>query len=554
MRGGVVDAAALDLDHREEAGLGAQAPVVLEARGLDALEGDLLQAQAARDLHRVGRQTLAVDDDAGCAHGRREGSPARGARQSLRRRPRDAARARVASAPCAAAPRSPGSRSSAPSCGAACRGDAQGAATIEFWAMGREGEVVRALVPAFEARHPGLRVRVQQVPWSAAHEKLLTAYVGGAMPDALPARQHLDPRARGARRARAARRADRGLARSRARTSSPGVLDAVVVDGATWALPWYADTRLLFYRSDLLAAAGRGEAPRTWAGVARRPGRAEGARGRRPATRCCCRSPSGSPVVILALQQGAELLRDGDRYGELREPRLPRAPSTFYLSFFRDGLAPAAGAAQLANLHQDFAAGWFAAFVSGPWQLGELRRRLPAEFEARWATAPLPGAAGATSSPAASAAPASRSRAARASPSCARSPRKDAAWRWLAFLAEPEQQIAFHRALGRPAGAPRSAWRDAACAAIAKARGLPARSSSTCARRRRSPSGSASRAAIARHAEAAVRGEETRRGGARGPRPRESTRCSRSGAGSSRGAGAGVGSSAPGRGIATKRA
>ena len=44
--GGVVDAAALDLDDREEARLGAEAPVVLEARGLDELEGELLQAQA----------------------------------------------------------------------------------------------------------------------------------------------------------------------------------------------------------------------------------------------------------------------------------------------------------------------------------------------------------------------------------------------------------------------------------------------------------------------------------------------------------------------------
>jgi hypothetical protein len=49
--------------------------------------------------------------------------------------------------------------------------------------MGREGEVLRELVPAFERAHPGVVVRVQQIPWSAAHEKLLTAFVGGALPD-----------------------------------------------------------------------------------------------------------------------------------------------------------------------------------------------------------------------------------------------------------------------------------------------------------------------------------------------------------------------------------
>ena len=57
------------------------------------------------------------------------------------------------------------------------------AAELRVWAMGREGEVLRELVPEFERAHPGVHVRVQQIPWSAAHEKLLTAFVGGAMPD-----------------------------------------------------------------------------------------------------------------------------------------------------------------------------------------------------------------------------------------------------------------------------------------------------------------------------------------------------------------------------------
>jgi len=73
-----------------------------------------------------------------------------------------------------------------------CRRDARGGVVVELWAMGREGEVVAQLMPEFERRHPDLRVRVQQVPWSAAHEKLVTAYVGGAMPDVFQA-QHLAP-------------------------------------------------------------------------------------------------------------------------------------------------------------------------------------------------------------------------------------------------------------------------------------------------------------------------------------------------------------------------
>ena len=56
-------------------------------------------------------------------------------------------------------------------------------APLDFWAMGREAEVVAELLPAFHSRHPDIRVRVQQLPWTAAHEKLLTAYAGDALPD-----------------------------------------------------------------------------------------------------------------------------------------------------------------------------------------------------------------------------------------------------------------------------------------------------------------------------------------------------------------------------------
>ena len=54
---------------------------------------------------------------------------------------------------------------------------------LDFWAMGREAEVVTELLAAFHARHPTVQVRVQQLPWTAAHEKLLTAFAGDALPD-----------------------------------------------------------------------------------------------------------------------------------------------------------------------------------------------------------------------------------------------------------------------------------------------------------------------------------------------------------------------------------
>ena len=65
----------------------------------------------------------------------------------------------------------------------ACGSSSRDVTVVRFWAMGREGEVVAALLPEFERDHPGIRVEVQSLPWTAAHEKLLTAFAGDATPD-----------------------------------------------------------------------------------------------------------------------------------------------------------------------------------------------------------------------------------------------------------------------------------------------------------------------------------------------------------------------------------
>jgi len=382
--------------------------------------------------------------------------------------------------------------------------------------MGREGEAVRALLPAFEAREPGVRVRVQQIPWSAAHEKLLTAFVAQALPDlvqvgttwipelaALGALEPLDARLAGAP---ALPRED----------FFPAALEAASAGGALYALPWYADTRVLFYRADALSAAGVAEPPRTWGALKEalaRVAKAEG--GVRP--------PLLLPLtewelpVVLALQHGATLLRDGDRYGDFRSPAF-RAAFELYLSFFREGLAPVTGAAQLANLHQDFGAGLFAAFVSGPWQVGELRRRLPASFEPRWSTAPLPAPDASSPSAAVERVPGRGTRPSSARPGVSlaggaglalvrASPRKEEAWRLAAFLAEPPQQLAFHRLTG-DLPARRSAWDDPALRGDAKARAFLAQLEHARAAPR-VPEWERIAGRIARHAEAAVRGDET---------------------------------------------
>jgi len=149
----------------------------------------------------------------------------------------------------------------------ACRPPDASRAPLELWAMGREGEVVERLIPEFERRHPGVRVRVQRIPWSAAHEKLLTAYVGDALPDVVQVGSTWIPEltALGAL-APLDARLDAAPGRPRDDVF-PGVLATHVVDGRTMAMPWYVDTRVLFYRSDGDAGAALGDGGRFGGGT-----------------------------------------------------------------------------------------------------------------------------------------------------------------------------------------------------------------------------------------------------------------------------------------------
>ena len=273
-------------------------------------------------------------------------------------------------------------------------GTAEGGQTVELklWAMGAEGEVLQRLVPDFEREHPGIRVRVQQVPWTAAHEKLLTSYVGESTPDVsqlgntwipeFAALGALEPLDGWIARAPAIDRAD----------FFPGIWATNVIADTTFGIPWYVDTRVLFYRTDILARAGFTAPPTTWEQWREAMRRVKSIGG---STEWAILLPldEWAQPVILAMQQGSTILRDGGQYGAFTQPEFRRA-FDYYVSLFRDGLAPTLANTQVANLYQDFAAGKFGMYITGPWNIGEFRKRLPAELRDRWATAPLPGPGG----------------------------------------------------------------------------------------------------------------------------------------------------------------
>ena len=337
-----------------------------------------------------------------------------------------------------------------------CTRRASDLTTVRFWAMGREGEVVSALVPEFERTHPGIRVRVQQLPWSAAHEKLLTAFAGDATPDIcqlgntwIPEFVALD----------ALEPLDAALAKSPLPREDffPGIFDTNVIDGRAYGVPWYVDTRLLFYRRDLLQEAGIESPPTNWTQWS---AALDALKRHAPQGRYAIILPMNEvePLLALALSQHDPLLRDGDRYGNFESPGFRRALE-YYVGMFRAGYAPAVTAAELANVWTEFGRGTFAFYISGPWNIGELERRLAPELQPKWATAPLPGPHG----PGASTAGGASLVVFRASRV------KDAAWQLIEYLARPDVALRFH-ALTGDLPPRRSTWNAPSLASDARAR------------------------------------------------------------------------------------
>ena len=330
-------------------------------------------------------------------------------------------------------------------------------APLKMWAFGREGEVVQRLMPEFTRRNPGIRVEVQQIPWTAAHEKLLTAFVGDALPDLAPigntwvpefeavhALEPLDARAAAS-------------AVASGRDDFPGIWATNVVGGKLWGIPWYVDTRVLFYRRDLLAEAGFREPPRSWAawrrameGISRLP-----LAGRRRYAILLPTDEWAQPV-ILGFERGASLLADGGRRGGFREPAFEEA-ATFYVGLFREGLAPVVSWGEIGNVYQEFGRGDITMWITGPWNIGEFRRRPEGPPAGSWTTAPMPGAREGEY-PGLSIAGGSSLVVFRSSR------RKDDAWKLVEYLSEPAQQALFYKLVG-DLPARKSAWTDPVLAA-----------------------------------------------------------------------------------------
>lgn len=307
---------------------------------------------------------------------------------------------------------------------------------LVFWAMGREAEVVSGLIEDFERENPQIEVDVQQIPWTAAHEKLLTAFAADSQPDLcqlgntwipeFAALETLEPLQAYVDASGAVEQGD----------YFPGIWDTNIVDDVLYGVPWYVDTRLLFYRKDILREAGVERPPQDWAEWERAMAAIKRQVG---PDRYAILMPINEfeQQLSLALQTGDPLLREHDTRGNFASPGFRKALA-FYANMFEQGWAPEVSETQISNVWDEFFNGYYAFYLSGPWNIREFRKRAPPALASEWGTMPLPGPDG----PGAGIAGGTSLVVFRASR------HKQAAWKLIEFLSRPQVQQRFHALIG----------------------------------------------------------------------------------------------------------
>ena len=231
---------------------------------------------------------------------------------------------------------------------------------ISVWAMGTEGDNLQVLADAFMDEYPDVTVEVTAVPWDAAHDRIATAITAGEVPDvSLIGTTWMGEFASGG-----------GLDPTPANIDPSiffeGAWNTTIVDGVSYGIPWYVETRLLYYKTDLAEEAGITAAPANWDEL---KALAEGLQGS-GAEWGISLQPGGTgswqTFMPFFWQQGGEILDESGAFTLDSEACVEAL--TYYDSFFEEGLSPTA--AGDVPLESQFADGAIGSFISGPWMIG----------------------------------------------------------------------------------------------------------------------------------------------------------------------------------------
>ncbi|WP_412749823.1 sugar ABC transporter substrate-binding protein [Krasilnikovia sp. M28-CT-15] len=319
--------------------------------------------------------------------------------------------------------------------------------TITMWAQGAEAERLPALLKAFQAANPDVKVNVTPIPWSAAHNKYQTAIAGGTTPDI----GQLGTTWMG----------EFGAANALAPVPSdlntgefyPGSTKSAQVRGATLGVPWYVDTPVLYYRTDLAAKAGYQQPPATWAEFKDMAKALQAKAGAKYGVALGPKDFQG--FLPFAWSNGASLTSaDGSKW-TLDEPAMVEAVR-FYQSFFTEGIADPTPSTDAGAYEAAFVNGSVPMFLGGPFEVGQLNKAGGPGFADRYATAVVPKARTATSFVGGSNLVVFK-----------RSANAGAAWKLIQFLSAPKTQVAWYRMTGDLPSV-QAAWNDPALSADPK--------------------------------------------------------------------------------------
>ncbi|MEO7070628.1 MAG: sugar ABC transporter substrate-binding protein [Nostocoides sp.] len=313
--------------------------------------------------------------------------------------------------------------------------------TINLWAMGAEGDNLPKLVSAFETANPGVKVNVTSIPWDAAHDKFKAAIAGSATPDvAMVGTTWMGEFGPGA--------FDPTPPSIDKSAFFDGAQKTTEVNGTSLGVPWYVETRLIYYRTDLAAKAGITSPPTTWQGLhdmAKAMQTKAGAKwgiGLQPGGQ-----GSWQSVMPFAWSNGADLTKDNGKAYNFDSPQLVEA-LTYYQSFFKDGIADKAAAVQ-PTTDADFASGKVPMFISGPWMMSVVEKAGGgAAFKAKYDVTPMPVKKTSSSFVGGSDLAVFKA-----------SKNRDSAWKLVQFLIDPKTQVSWY-GISTDLPSVKSAWQD----------------------------------------------------------------------------------------------
>lgn len=268
-------------------------------------------------------------------------------------------------------------------------GTALAAGPLTVWIMGDSGTNFSQLVAPFTAE-TGTEVEVVAIPWDSIDEKLTTSVASGAGPDIVQI---------GLSKLRTFADAGALLPLDGLLATYPGLApenfadgvagNATAVAGQIVSVPWISDTRVLFYRKDILEAAGIANPPGTWDQL-RADAKVLAARGEGQYGYYIPQWDSSLPVVM-TWDQGGDII-DAEGNVDFNTPAFAAAVD-LYAGLHADGSVPKNGDF---DQTQGFISGIAPMLVSGPYLAKAIAGSAP-ELDGKWGVTTLPKAVAGTS-------------------------------------------------------------------------------------------------------------------------------------------------------------